>query len=282
MFGDQISARWIAIAGVLFAMSACAACLLLVLVLNSVYGGQTVAFRNPLAPPTSTPLPRPTNTPVTSGGGVTAPGTDTGSGQTGADVDDVPGADSGGFAPPQTGGGSVPSGTSAANYLPSFPGYTAANASSIQGAIDLIAGQGGFSSQSADGAEFSAQSLELGAIATSIIVSRVDDFIACYRDVGAVEAQVYIQTDISTLLAGGVPPLGAIAVINQDQLRENLVACAVSPNDPNAFSAQSANQPCGNFGTFTRSGDTFTYLYAGTSSEFCSLAANYFNQFGGG
>jgi hypothetical protein len=279
MFGNQTNARWIAIAGLLFAMSACAACLLLVLVLNLTYGGQTVAFRNPLAPPTATP--RPTATQVigggsageqTNGGGdVAAPGTggSPSSNQTS------------GVTESGTSGGAVPSGASAANYLPSFPGYSTANAASIQGAINLIAGTGGFSGQSADGAEFSAQSLELGAIATSVLVSRVDDFIACYRDVGAVEARVYVQTDVSTLLSGGVPPLGAIAVINQDQLRENLIACAVSPNDPDGFRAQSANQPCGDFGSFRRSGDTFTYLYAGTSNEFCSLAENYYNQFGG-
>ncbi len=282
MFGDSNNARLIAIVAIFVGLSVCAACLLMTLVFTSVYGGQTVALRNPFAAPTAVVS---NNTGSGSSGAGTSGNTGNAGGNTsGADAVESPGStggSTGSSAPSNSSGGSVgvPSGSSAANYLPTLPGYTTADASSIQGAINLISGAGGFSAQSANDDTFNAQSLS--GIATAVIVSRVDDFIACYRNVGAVEAQVYIQADLVGIVSGEVPPLGAVAVVNQDLLRDNIVSCAVSPNDPNTFSAQAANEPCGNFGSFTRDGDTFTYIYAGTSQSFCNQVDGYYTRLGG-
>jgi hypothetical protein len=277
LYGNKNTARWLAIVGVVVSLSACAACLLVLLVLNTAYGGQTVALRNPFAAPIVPDNGNSGNSGSTGGGAPSAAASPGGG---------VSGTTDNGTSPGTSGssGGSVSSapgaaGSSTAAYIPTLSGYATANASTIQGAFDLIASTNGFASQSADDPNsFSAQSLSLGAIATSLIVSRVDEFIACYRDVGAVEAQVYIRNDLAAIAAGEVPPLGAVAVINQDRLRDNLVACAVSPNDPNSFSAQAA-QPCGDFGQFSAAGDTFTYLYAGTDTQFCDAIETYYNQF---
>ncbi len=282
LYGNQSTARWIAIAGVIFGLSACAACFIVVLLLNTAYGGQTVALRNPFAAPTPAPVVSDSGSNInsnagsTDGGAPSAAGNPSGGsvGTTGGGASPSGGSSSGGSASSAP----VVTGSTEA-YIPTLSGYATADASTIQGAFDLIASTGGFSSQAADDPNtFSAQSLSLGAIATSILVSRVDEFIACYRDVGAVEARVYIRSDLAAIANGDVPPLGAVAVINQDRLRDNLVACAVTPNDPNSFSAQAA-QPCGDFGNFSDGGTSFTYLYAGTDTQFCDAIAAYYNQF---
>lgn len=278
MFGDMISARWVAIAGLIIAGSACAACFLVVLVLGTAYGGQTVALRNPFAAPTPVRIVQPTsaNAPV---------GNDNNSSSGGFNNSTNDNTNSGGFSGqatnvPQPNPNTAPlSGGDAANYLPRLNGYQTAQASSIQGAIDLIRATGGFGAQSADdGTTFQAQSVE--AVLTSVIVSRLDDFIACYRRTGAVDARVYVSSDIATLLSGGVPPLGAVAVINQDRLRESLLDCTVEASG-GLFSAQSANQPCGDFGTFSSGGDRFTYIYAGTTTNFCTDVEQYYSNLGG-
>ncbi|MEO0562999.1 MAG: hypothetical protein AAF125_12900 [Chloroflexota bacterium] len=260
MYGDQTSARWIAVVGGVVLLSTCAACLLLTVLLSSAYGGQTIALRNPFAPQI--------NVEVVDGGG----SSDSGTSSTG-DTSGSANSTSGGTS--STTNTTIPTGTDATSYLPPLSGYTAVSASSIEGAFDFV-----FGAQSSE-SDFSAQSLSLTTIATSVLVARLDEFITCYRQTGAVDAQVYVQADVAAIAAGEVPPMGAVVVANTDILRDSLVACAVSPNDPNSFSAQSANQPCGNFGTFTANGDNFTYVYAGTATSFCTAVETHFGAFGG-
>lgn len=284
LIDDRGNARWLAIGGLILMASACAACALLTILLTGAYGGQTVRLRNPFNAAQPTFIAQPatttdgTTSTTTTGSGTTggssggASTTTTGSGTTGSS--------SGGASTTTTGGNSVANTGSAAAYLPTLIGFTTANASTIEGAFNLVAAQGGFGAQS-DPNAFSAQSLGLGELATSILISRIDDFIACYRNTGAVDAQIYIQSNLSAIVSGEIPPVGAVVVVNEDRLRESLIACAVSPNDPSAFSAQSDNQPCGNVGSFTANGQRFTYLYAGSSSAFCAPVASHFARLGG-
>ena len=270
MLGNKDNARLVAIIGLGMGVATCGACLLVTLVLGSAYGGRTVALRNPFAPPTI---------PVAAGGGSS---TDNGGAATNPTASSG-GNTGGGAAPtavPPAAGGGAGTGSSASSYLPAINGYSTASATSIQDAFNFIVANGDFGAQGAAADTFSAQSLSLSTIAASVVVSRVDDFIACYQRTGAVDARVYIKTDLAALVSGEVPPLGAVAVVNQDRLRDSLVACAVSPNDPSAFSAQSANQPCGNMGTFQRDGERFTYLYAGTSTEFCNTVDEFYARYG--
>jgi hypothetical protein len=259
LFNSEGNGRWIAIAGLMVIFGTCMAFLVLVLVLTSVYSGRRVELGNGRevaqfnagnifnwgnAPALPTAHPN-TNT-------VTSPNTATNTNSTGA------------------------------TYLPTLNGYAVADTGSLTSAFDFLAGSGVLGAQSASSTTFSAQSLTLTGIATSFLVQQVDDFIACYRRVGAVNAQVYILSDIATLLSGSTPSMGAVAVVNQDLLRNNLLACALQPNDPNSFSAQSAEaQPCGNIGSFVKNGQTLTYVYAGTDATFCNQVQNYYTALGG-
>ncbi len=289
MMENKSNARWIAIVGGLFFVSACAACLILTVLLSSAYGGETVRLRNPFAPPTLAVAQQPTgdntgNNSGNAGGGSSDGGATTGgnTGSTGGLTGGNTGSTGGntGSTGGASNGGSVPVSGNASEYLPSLSGYTTADASSIEGALNLVLGSD-FGAQSADGDTFSAQSVSISGIAATVLVSRLDEFVQCYQDSGAVDGRVYIRADLATIAAGGIPPMGAVVVANNDRLRENIVACAVSPNDPGSFSAQSANEPCGNFGTFTANNDSFTYVYAGTSSAFCSAIESYFGGFTG-
>ncbi len=262
MFGDNTSSRWLAIVGVGVLLSTCAACMLVLVLLTSAYGGQTIRLRNPFAPPAPPVVSNNTPSETINNSG-TAPNQTNNSGT----------------APNQTnnGGNVVNTSGDAAAFLPSLSGYTRADASSITGALDLVIGAD-FSAQAAEGDSFSAQSLS--GIATSILVSRLDEFIQCYQRSGAVDGRVYIKADVAAVLSGAIPPMGAVVVANQNRLRDSLVGCAVTPNDPNSFSAQSANQPCGNIGNFEANGETLTYLYAGSATDFCTAVEAHFSAYG--
>jgi len=285
MIENQSSARWIAIVGVFVGLSACAACLLLTVLLSSAYGGQTIRFRNPFAAPQEQVADNTGNGggssssggETSSGGGTTSGGGSTTSGGSGSSNNNSGSSGTGGTTSGGTtsGGGSVAAGSDATNYLPRLSGYTQPDVSSISGALDFVIG-----AQSAE-ADTTFQAQSVSAIVTSVLVSRLDEFVACYQQTGAVDAQIYIRTDVGAMLQGEVPTMGAVVVANQDRLRESLVSCAVSPNDPNSFSAQAANEPCGNFGTFNAGGDAFTYVYAGTATEFCTAVESHFGGFGG-
>lgn len=278
MFGDKVSARWMAVAGLIIGGSACAACLLVVVVLSTVYGGETVALRNPFAPPSPVPRVQPTTAPNNTAP-TTAPDNSPGSGNNtnAQQPGDSTTSETGGSQP---GSAPVTGSTSASTYLPRLSGYQTAEASSIQGAIDLIRISGGFGAQSADSDDTTFQAQSVEAVLTSVIVSRVDEFVSCYQRSGAVDARIYVSSNLATLLEGGVPPLGAVAVINQNRLRESLLECTVEAGGGLGFGAQSANQPCGDVGTFSSGGNQFTYLYAGTSTDFCTRVENYYSGVG--
>ena len=150
----------------------------------------------------------------------------------------------------------------AATYLPGtdvLSGYTITEAASITEAITSVA-------------ETGADALSNPAISAAI--TRVDAFIACYQETGAVAANIYTQTDLAGILSGGslVPGAGAVAVVNQDLVAENFVACATS----SGFSAQSATEICQGNGSFTAAGDTFRYIYIATKADFCSSVESHF------
>ncbi|MFZ4814088.1 MAG: hypothetical protein ACOYL5_06120 [Phototrophicaceae bacterium] len=158
----------------------------------------------------------------------------------------------------------TPTGTStdansAANFLPTLNGYTVTNASSITEAITAAAGQGANA---------------FGNPAVVEAIARVDTFIACYTATGSAAANIYTQVDLSSVLSGSlVPSVGAVAVVNNDRVRENLIACATSGD----FSAASAPSTCQGNGSFTSGGNTFTYVYISTQQTFCSSVSSHFN-----
>jgi len=154
--------------------------------------------------------------------------------------------------------GSNTDANSATAYLPTLSGYSVTEADTLTAALSAVAGQG------AD---------LLGNPVVAVAVERIDEFIGCYQTVGAVAANIYTKADIASLLSGSVPSVGAVAVINRDRVADNLVACAAASVDE--VSAQSVSV-CTNSGSFVKNGDTFTYILAGTSEEFCNTVNSHF------
>jgi len=161
------------------------------------------------------------------------------------------GAKSGSATPGVT---NTPAPGSAQSFLPNLAGYTRTNAGSIASALSTVG---------------SSASLLSGNAVTAALISRIDGMIACYERVGAVAAAVYTDANINQVVSGQIPKLGAVAVINQNELSSNFLGCALG----GAFSAQSADQPCAGSGSFVANNQTITYLYAATSQEVCSLFA---------
>lgn len=162
-------------------------------------------------------------------------------------------------------GGTVPTDPqSAAAFLPQVSGYTVTSATSISDAISAAVGTG------VD---------QLDNFVLEQTVSRVDAFIQCYEDVGAVAANIYTQVGLDTVLDGNTPSVGAVAIVNQDRIRENLISCVTSGGNDD-FSAQSGPPTCQRSGTFSTGGDTFTYIYISNQDTFCAAVETHFAGIG--
>lgn len=150
--------------------------------------------------------------------------------------------------------------TAAQQFLPNISGYNRTNADSITDAISSISG---------------GAALISGNPVAAALVSRIDAMIQCYQDVGAVAANVYTQVNLEQVLAGEVPKVGAVAVVNQDRIARNFLNCVVG-GAANTFSAQSV-EPCGGSGTKTVGGETIHFVYAGTDPNFCVSVQQHFD-----
>jgi hypothetical protein len=153
--------------------------------------------------------------------------------------------------------------TAAQNFLPAAPaGYTASDATSITSALTSVGG---------------GVSAITGNPAVAAAIQRIDTLISCYRNVGAVAARVYTPTtyDITNPV---IPGVGAVAVINEDRIANNFLACATSPTG-DSFSAQSAEfEPCISSGSFTAGNETLYYIYAGTTPDLCNAFQTNFTR----
>lgn len=149
----------------------------------------------------------------------------------------------------------------AQNLLPNLAGYTRTNADSITDAVTSVGGSA---------------SLITGNALVAAAIARIDSMIQCYQDVGAVAAQVYTQGDITSVVSGEVPKVGAVAVVNQDRLSRNFLNCTIGSAE--SLSAQGAEiQPCGGSGSKQVGGETIHYVYAGTAPEFCQAVQAHFD-----
>lgn len=167
--------------------------------------------------------------------------------------------------------GSRDDANAAANFLPTagiYSGYEITSADSLTDAITAAAGEG-------------AEALENPAITR--VVEQVDAFIDCYSEVGAVAANIYTQVDLGGILTRGefIPNVGTIAVVNQDRVQDNLVACITGNEPPPGLFGAQAVTLCSNSGTFTAGGDTFRYVYIANDETFCSATDTHFAGVGG-
>jgi hypothetical protein len=152
----------------------------------------------------------------------------------------------------------------AGQFVPSIAGYTRSDASNL---TEAISGVGG------------GAALISGNAALAAILERIDGMVSCYQDAGAVAAEVYTQADLGTVLAGEMPRAGVVAVINQDRVARNFLNCALG-QQAQTFSAQAVD-PCAGSGSFEAEGETISYVYAGTTPDFCNVVQTHFQSFGG-
>lgn len=153
--------------------------------------------------------------------------------------------------------------TSAEMFLPNIAGYTTSNADSI---VDAITGVGG------------GASLITGNPALAAGIAKLDSMIQCYQNVGAVAARVYTQQDISSVLQGQIPNVGAVAVINEDRLSRNFLNCAITGG---ASAQLQTIEPCFASGSLTANNETIHYLFAATNPALCSTFQLHFNNLAG-
>jgi hypothetical protein len=151
----------------------------------------------------------------------------------------------------------------AQSFIPTLPGYNIQETDHLQDAIASAAG---------------GASLLTGNIVQAALVQRIDALIDCYRNTGAVDARIYVER-LDTLNEVRVPIGGALAVINQDRVRDNFLGC-VTQGPAGLFGAQSAQaEPCYGSGTFQFNGDTISYIYGATDRPLCDLFDAYFAQY---
>lgn len=148
----------------------------------------------------------------------------------------------------------------AQQFLPQIVGYTANDAGNITTTLANVAG----------GATLLAGNPLLAAG-----IKKIDDMIQCYQSVGAVTARIYTQSSID-ITNPQLPGAAALAIINEDRLRDNFLACAIGSG---GFSAQSAAfEPCAGVGEFKIQGQTLRYMYAATKPELCGLFEQHFTS----
>jgi hypothetical protein len=150
--------------------------------------------------------------------------------------------------------------SAAQQLLPNLAGYNRTNAESLTSAVTSISG---------------GAALISGNPVLAALITRIDTMMQCYQNVGAVAASVYTQVDLGQVIAGQMPRLGAVAVINQDRLSRNFLNCIVGGG---GASAQAVSiEPCGGSGSKVINNETITYLYGGTDPGFCISVQQHFD-----
>jgi len=168
---------------------------------------------------------------------------------------------SGGVVVPTTGNTSTDP-SAVQQFLPNIPGYIATDADSIVDAVTAVGG---------------GASLITGNPITAALIAQIDSMIQCYQNVGAVGARIYTQADISSVLQGNIPVVGALALVNQNRIANNFLQCALGGLQ--GFSAQAAEpQPCTGSGQFVVNNETILYLYAATDQALCTQFQGYMNR----
>ena len=149
--------------------------------------------------------------------------------------------------------------TSAQQFLPDLEGYARSNATNISDALAALGGSA---------------SLLSGNPALLVAIETIEGLIECYEDVGAVAAGIYTPPVLESLLAGQGLSVGAAAVINQERLSRNFLACALP--DLGASAQAVGAEPCGGHGSFVVANERIHYLYAATDPRLCLAFQNHF------
>lgn len=147
----------------------------------------------------------------------------------------------------------------AQSFMPEITGYTSVQAADIKTALSTIS-QGGAAAT--------------GNLPAAFLINRLDAFITCYNEVGAVDARVYASLSVP-------PTVGALAVINQTRAAENLLPCITGGGggDDLAGAQAAGPEPCFGSGSFVFNGDTITYVFGASDQPLCTAFENSFARY---
>ena len=148
---------------------------------------------------------------------------------------------------------------SAQRLLPNLANFSAADVdTTLDGAFAAVGGA----------------ALVGGQIGVTAFVAKAEQILQCFQDRGALAARFYKEDQANS----PVPKVGAVMVINQSRITQELINCALGGQEGQA-SAQSLNiEPCASAGTITYQGDTISYVYAGSHPDVCALYELHFEN----
>ena len=148
---------------------------------------------------------------------------------------------------------------SAQRLLPNLAEYSATDVdTTIDGAFAAVGGA----------------ALVGGQIGVTAFVAKAEQILQCFQDRGALAARFYSQDQPQ----GSLPQVGAVMVINQSRITQELINCALGGQE-SAVAAQSLNiEPCASAGTITYQSDTISYVYAGSHPDVCALYELHFEN----
>ena len=148
----------------------------------------------------------------------------------------------------------------AQSFFPQLAGYNINDTDNIVDAVTTAAG---------GAAAMSANPVALA------LVERASTMIDCYQDVGAADAQTYVQR--INVTEPTIPVAGVLAIVNQTRIADNFLHCLTRTPLSGAFSAQSVQpEPCYGYGTFTFNEETISFLYAATDTPLCTAFDQHF------
>jgi len=156
-------------------------------------------------------------------------------------------------------GDSASDSVSAETLLPNINGYARTDTVNLQDAI-TAAGSGA--------------ALTSGNAPLAAGIARIDVMVDCFREVGAVAANSYVESSPSDI----IPKAGIVAVINQTRVESNLLACALTTGGDASAQAVGGIEPCGASGSFVYRENNITYVYAATNPELCGLFQGHFTS----
>lgn len=151
---------------------------------------------------------------------------------------------------------------SAQNVMPNLANYTVADMDSW---ADLA-------TTAASGAALTSGNAPLAAG-----ILRAEQVVQCLQDTGSLSAQSYIENQPQ----GIIPQAGAVMIVNQTRLNQNLLACLLTTGQEGGMTTQSIQiQPCTGAGTFQYQEDDFSYLYIGVGDGLCNAFSQHFQSLG--
>lgn len=148
---------------------------------------------------------------------------------------------------------------SAQRLLPNLAAYTATDVdTTMDGAFAALGGA----------------ALVGGQVGITAAVAKVEQVLQCFQDRGALAAKFYSETQTD----GNLPKLGAVLVINQSRINQEMINCALGGQE-DAMKAQAINiEPCASAGTLEYQGDRISYVYVGSHSDVCALYQLHFDN----